>query len=1107
MQTRIHTILAATSALMMSSAFAGTLTPQRLRCEYLVDPLGIDRIQPRLSWELNSMDADARGLRQSAYQVWVASSRRLLTEGDVDLWDSGQVSSDETVGIVYAGKKLESRSHCYWKVRVWDQDAQESPWSEAALWTVGLLKPSDWKAEWIGDAGPTPPPMPPHFGYRSRAATAATKSKWVQLDMLAPTVVDGVRLHGTRKFGPPVDDVPGYLFPVRFRLEVASRADFGDARTVVDRTRRDVLNPGVQPLTLRFPATTARYVRLVVTKMRIDEKRRFGVALAELELLDGTVNRSRGAPVTASDSVENEPWSVHKLTDGDIFWHPGGDVAPMPPPLLRREFILPGGLRRATAFATALGVYEMRINGQKVGDRILAPEWTDYNHIVQYQTYDVTPLLRPGDNAVGVMLGDGWYAGRIGMSQSFGAKRLRGVYGRKPQFCMQLHLEFDDGSSATISTDERWQSTTRGPIRSADLYDGEIQDARMGLPGWDQPGYDDALWNPVEITHPMVDRVAQMVQPIRVQGELTAQTVTESSPGVYVFDLAQNVVGRSRLRVRGRAGDRVILRHGEALTPDGILYAALHRGAAQKDEFLLRGDPQGEVLATHFTYHGFRYVEVTGLRRPPVATDLTGVVFHTAAPQTGSFETSSPLVNRLWKNILWTQRGNMMSVFTDCPQRDERLGWLGDYQMFAPTGCYNMDLAAFINKTARDMRLAQSPDGNFPSMAPNVLNFRGDSAWGDAGVLVPWLSFVHFADDRLLAEHFDAARRWVDGMHRQSEELVLVGAGPGDWLNGDRIARRGWPARGATPSPEVFGTAHFAHSARLVAQMAEALGREAEANHYQSLFAGIRAEFQKRFVAADGRMRKDNQSSYAMALRFDLVPEKLRPAVAGHLVEAIRRYGGHLSTGTPTTHLAMLQLSCTGHNDVAYRLLNQREPPSWGYMIDQGATTIWERWDSYIADRRHSDYTPSLAAEMEAPTLAQFQTASMNSLNHPAFGSVGQWLYSVVLGLEPSETEPGYRSFFVRPQPGGGLTYARGAVHTVRGRIAVDWTSDQEAFRLRVTVPPNTSATVTLPVPSLEGVTESGKPLRDAGCVRILDAATHTVYLQSGRYEFTIPRP
>jgi len=903
-----------------------------------------------------------------------------------------------------------------------------------------------------------------------------------------------------------VGDVPGYLYPLRYRIEVANKQDFSDAKAVVVRDSQHVPNPGCQPTTCRFSRTEARFVRLWVSGFRSDENGKYGFGLAELEVLDGERNVARDAKAFALYGVESDYWSPSKLTDGDIYWHHGGPVTPMTPPRLRREFTLGKEPARVTVYASALGLYELRLNGRRVGDRELAPEWTDYNQIVQCQTYDVTALLKKGPNAVAVQLADGWYAGRVGMTQDYGPKHLRGVYGRKPRFLMQLIAEFADGTTETIVTDGSWKSILDGPLRMADLYDGVTYDARREMPGWDRPRFDASNWQPVEIDAGVkAELVAQRNEPVCVLHDLKPKSVRGLENGAWLLDLGQNMVGRVRLRVRGKEGAIVQIRHAEMLAPDGGLYVANLRGAFPIDFYTLKGDPDGEVFEPRFTQHGFRYVEVAGLEDEPSVEDLTGRAFHSAAEQIGRFESSSVLTNRIWESILWTQRGNHMSVITDCPQRDERLGWLGSIEPFAHTACFNMDVSALFLKVSRDFRLAQSDDGHFPNLAPNVLSFdKGAPAWADAGISVPWTGYVHFANRRLLEENYAAGCRFVDGVRERSPEFLSTERGFSDWLNGDEVQLEGYPEEGGATPRDLFATAYFAHSAETLAKMARVLGRAHDEKKYAELAASIKRAYRERFVGPDGAVQGDTQGGYALSLHYDLLPAGQREAAVENLVGAIEGHGGRLSTGIITTHRMLLELSRNDRNELAYQLFEGRQCPSWGFMVENGATTIWERWDSWVPGRESLGRRK--ATILQLPQTPGFQTNSMNSFNHQEFASVGEWIYRVILGIEPDESRPGYKHFFIRPRPGGSLTHARGSLHSVRGLISVDWCHTDDGFTLTLTVPPNTTATVTLPADSLDGVTESGGPLAKVESVSVVDAAAATVLLRSGRYAFAIPQ-
>jgi alpha-L-rhamnosidase len=615
------------------------------------------------------------------------------------------------------------------------------------------------------------------------------------------------------------------------------------------------------------------------------------------------------------------------------------------------------------------------------------------------------------------------------------------------------------------------------------------------VPGWDRPGFDDSSWRPVEVDASVkAELVAQRNEPVRVLHDLKPRSLRKLENGAWLFDLGQNMVGRVRLRVRGKEGSVIRIRHAEMLAPDGGLYVANLRGAFPIDRYTLKGDPAGEVFEPGFTQHGFRYVEVAGLQEKPSVEDLTARVFHSAAGQIGRFESSSTLVNRIWESILWTQRGNHVSVITDCPQRDERLGWLGSLEPFAHTACYNMGVSALFLKVCRDFRLAQSEDGHFPNLAPNVLSFdKGAPAWADAGVSAPWTGYVHFANRRLLEENYAAGCRFVDGVCERSPELISTERGFGDWLNGDRVQLEGYPETGGAPPIKPFATAYFAHSAETLAKMARVLGRDDDEKKYTELAASIRRAFQERFVSPDGVVEGDTQGGYALSLHYGMLPAAQRPAAVDNLVESIRAYDDRLSTGIITTHRMLLELSRGGRNDLAYQLFESRHCPSWGFMIENGATTIWERWDSWVPGRESLGRRK--ATILQLPQTTGFQTNSMNSFNHQEFASVGEWMYRVILGIEPDESQPGYKHFFIRPQPGGSLTYARGSLDSVRGKIAVDWRRAGDALTLEVTIPPNTSATVTLPEGFRRDIALDGTPAKgptmelSSGCYQLCGRA------------------
>lgn len=960
----------------------------------------------------------------------------------------------------YSGKRLRPFAEYWWSVRVWDRAGRPSAWSKPARWSMGPLSDVAWGGSWIEDSGAVTGTVPAHNGYHSQPAESADVTKWVQVDLGSEQPIDGVRLWPARPFDWQAD-VPGFLFPLRYRIETSVGSE-GPWETALDHEATDSPSPGTDPVLHRFASRRGRYLRLTATRLRMRDQGYFGLALAEMEVLSGEANVGLHRSATAADSIEQPGWSTANLTNGDTTSHPAHGGGPYPAPMMRKPFGVAQKVRRATAYVSALGLVELRINGRKASNNLLAPEWTDYRTRVQYQAYDVTNLVRTGANVVAAWLGDGWYAGRIGLFPN------RANYGPKPRLRVNLRLEMADGSVRTVVTDGTWRSTTQGPIRIGDILDGEVYEANREMPGWDAPGFRDAGWTGVSVVRaPGPKLVWQRNEPIAVVEQLAGRIVGKPAPDTCVFDMGQNMVGHARIRLSGKPGDHFRIRHAEMLNDDGTVYVTNLRGAPQTDWVTL--GPSGTLLyEPRFTYHGFRYLEIQGPGRLPADGDVTGQVFCSSSPQVSTFECSSKLVNQIMHNVFWTQRANLMSTPTDCPQRDERLGWMGDIQSFGQSAVFNMDMAAFFTKWLCDVRDAQMPDGRFPDFAPNPAHlsgaFTGVPAWGDAGVVVPWRAWQNYGDRRLIEESYPSCRKWIDYIHGLNRDLVWRNgrnADYNDWLNGDTLINEGWPRQGGAIPNEVFATAFFAHSTDLTSRMAAVLGRKREAEELHTLFQGIKEAFNREFVGQDGTIKGDTQAGYALALHFDLLPNALRPAAVARMVAAIHRYKDHISTGIQSTHRMMMELTREGEADLAYKLLNQTDFPSWGFMVQNGATTIWERWDGYVKGRG-------------------FQDPGMNSFNHWALGSVAEWVWRTVAGLNPSDSAPGWRHFTVKPIPGGGLTWAKASYHSQAGTIAVDWRVADGKFVLDLTVPANTTADVVLP----------GRPVRKVG---------------SGTYRFETP--
>ncbi len=763
--------------------------------------------------------------------------------------------------------------------------------------------------------------------------------------------------------------------------------------------------------------------------------------------------------------------------------------ANQPCPFLRREFAIDGTVSKARLYATARGLFELRLNGRRVGNDRLVPGWTDFRQRVQYLTYDVAEYLGAGENALGAILGDGWFCGRMGF------RKEEAVYGPQPQLMLRLEVETEDGERKVVVTDGTWRATT-GPILSSDIYDGETYDARREMPGWDRAGFDDGDWSRAACFPDEGENLdAKVSPPVRPIQELKPETASEPQPGVFIYDLGQNMVGWARVRLSGKKGQTVTMRFAEMLKDDGTLYTANLRSAKATDRYTFASD--GEVeWEPHFTFHGFRYVEITGLEEAPPPEDVTGVVLHNDMEPTGTFECSHELVNRLQSNIRWGQKGNFLEVPTDCPQRDERLGWTGDAQIFVRTACFNFNVATFFTKWQRDIADAQGEGGGIPPIVPALSLGLGDEpdggpAWADAVVICPWTIYLCYGDERILERHYDSCRRFIAGMERKSSDLIRADemdvdwGGFGDWVAMDAPPDQMW---GATPKG-LIGTAYFAYSTSLVARMASVLGKADEAAELDDLHGRIVEAFNRRFVSREARLVGDTQTGYVLALAFDLLPEEKRQDALRYLVRLIERKDYHLTTGFVGTPLLCPVLGRFGRTDVACRLLLQETYPSWLYTVLQGATTMWERWNSYTKEDG-------------------FGPVSMNSFNHYAYGSIGAWMYRAVAGLDLDPDEPGYRRLVIRPRPGEGIGRARAALRTLYGEAESDWSVEDGQMTLRVTVPANTTAVVRLPGADFDRITEGGQPLSETAGVSKPRQEDGDVVLTAaaGRYTFRWPR-
>ncbi|QTN30983.1 family 78 glycoside hydrolase catalytic domain [Akkermansiaceae bacterium] len=726
-----------------------------------------------------------------------------------------------------------------------------------------------------------------------------------------------------------------------------------------------------------------------------------------------------------------------------------GTLVLTPAKHLRKEFESPKEVAKARLHITSLGVHTVEINGKRIGDWFLAPGSTSYDHRINSLTYDVTQDIRSGKNVIGATLADGWYSGyfAFGLFVKFPEPDPNAMgryyYGINPALKARLDIEYSDGSKASVVTDQSWKSAL-GPYKEADILMGETYDAREEIPGWSIPGFDDSSWKPVAIhkgskgaidPHPGV--------PVRAIREITPVSVTEHKPGTFIFDLGQNISGVVRLKVKGKAGDKVTLRFAEVLHNDGRLSTENLRCARTVDTYILKGDPAGETWTPEFTYHGFQYVELTGFPGKPDKDAVTGVVIHSDTPFHGEFVCDDEMLNKLHSNITWTQRGNFFDVPTDCPQRDERMGWTGDAQIYVRAATYNADIASFYTKWLRDLNDDQWEWGAYPNFAPRPFvrpNDKFASAWGDAGIICPWTIWRVYGDTQVISEHWDNMEKFMK--FRADRDPQMKGTAKGDSNYGD------WLSLYEPKTPiEFIDLAYHAHDAGLMAEMAAVIGKTDRQEFWKKRHTELLASFQKIHLKEDGSLDVANQSTYAMSLKLGLIPDDMRVKTGAHLAKLIRDNGNKMSTGFLGTRPLLPALSSTGHHDLSGILMQQKEYPSWGYEVENGATTIWERWNSYVAGKGVHD-------------------PGMNSFSHYAFGAVSEWMFSELGGIDL--LTPGYDEIRIAPRPTGTIKQCSVSTGTRHGKVSCSWKIKGDNFSVEITIPPNASASVALPIDSAD---------------------------------------
>jgi alpha-L-rhamnosidase len=1076
-----------------SAARAQALSPVALRVDDMTTPLGIDDAQPRFSWQLRD---SRQGARQSAYQLLVASQPELLAVGKADVWDSERVASEQSVGVPYAGAAPAPSTRYYWKVLIWDQAGEPAPESPVSWWETGLLKQT-WRAQWIGYetaeeaavrhapaawiASPDQIPMPDaqalpagkpaeqHVAFRQ----SVTLNKPVHSATLYATAQDTVSawINGTQVMTaspyPPWRQFPWKKF---VRADATSAMTTGSNTIAIEQVH--YLQPGEKTASLPLIATL--FVEYADGSTEV--------------FASGTSWKSsvEAAPSWQQKNFDDAGWKnaiVCKQGTGDeSFGHPW---IPDSVKAIRHGFEITKPVRSARIYATALGAYELYLDGKRVGDEVLAPGWTDYRERVVYQTYDVTDLIAQGENVIGALLAPGWYETPL---EWFQQPNNYGV--TPPALLAQLRIEHTDGSVEWVATDTSWQASTTS-IRHSEIYDGETLNMRHTWLDQDSLVFH-RLEKVISIDPQPMAIVAQNYPPIRVERILDAKSVANPAPGVYVYDFGQNFSGVAHLRVQGPAGTDIRLRYAEIINRDGTIYTDNLRTAKATDHFILKGYGVEEFTPL-FTFHGFRYVELTGLPTAPGKDAMTGVVFHTDAPFTIELKTGSALINQLWSNILWGQRSNFVGIPTDCPQRDERLGWMGDAQVFWRAASYNMDLAAFSRKFATDMRGTQVGTPYYGIYSPGTVSPNAGYApgWSDAGVIIPWTSWLQTGDKSIIEENWAAMEKYLDAIAAANPDGLRrheYGIPFGDWLSPE----------GRTDIV-LIATAYWAYDVTLMREMAHATGRAQDEEKYKQLFEKIRAAFEKQFVHEDGFVAGadnsaspfgainnpnaksnggDTQTGYVLALHMNLIPQELRAAAAKKLADKIKANHSLLATGFLGTPYLLEELTKAGYPELAYTLLLNTDYPSWGYMVEHGATTMWERWNGnqMMAD------------------------PGMNSFNHYAYGAVADWIYRYAAGIDATPLDAGFHTIILHPVFARRLGSLDLRYQSAYGEIHSSWSVDGDKAHWTVTIPPNTTGRLRLSEAETATYTLNGKPL----VIPAMKDGIRGYRLEAGTYSFEV---
>ena len=1066
---KLHTLLAVTivalGCLCSNVSAAANIKITDLRCDYLENPLGIDEVKPRLSWGLES---ELRGQKQSAYHLLVASSPEKLKKYIGDLWDTHKVQSDQSINVVYKGKQLTSRQQCFWKVMVWDKNGKRSSWSKPNQWSMGLLEPNDWSAKWIGMVGKDE---------GSGEGNTLKDSMWIWYPEGEPA----------KSFA------PGDCY-FRKTIQLNKDREINKATLIIaaDNSYKVWLNNAVAGSGNDFKKTQSYDVKDKLVK---------GQNIISVKAVNGG-NSANPAGMIASLTIvysdgkteiinSNQQWRCaresqkdwERLSFDDSAWvnsksaakYGGGpwgkfgskDKRTGPACYLRTEFKASKKISKATAYICGLGYNKLFINGGRVGNHQIDSILRDYTKQAPYSIYNVTEYVKNGSNAIGVVLGNGRFFPRYGSIRVL----------------LQLEMTYVDGSSETIISDDSWKTTDNGPIREHSDYKGEIYDGRMEMPRWSEVGFNESSWQKVVIAAAPKGKLtsSSLMQPMRITGTIKPVKLTEPEPGVWVFDMGQNMVGWCHLKVKGSAGTTIKLHYSENTYPDGMIDYRNLRGAKCTDYYICKGKGL-ESYRPSFTYHGFRYVEVTGLTQKPTLDMLLGEIVNTDMPFAGDFKCSDPTITQIFKNARWGIRGNYLSIPTDCPQRDERQGWQGDRGGEQLGEAYLFDNQLLYEKWMGDIRDSQRPDGNLSDVCPNYWAiYKTNVTWPACFVIVPGNIYRQNGDMRAIERNYPYMAKWIDHLRTFVKDGIIAKDNYGDWCvppESKELIHSKQPWR-KTPK-EVMATTYYYHVLTRMAEYARLQGLGADVKKYQQEAEVIKNAFnQKLYNKELGYYGNGSQTSQILPLRFGMVPKDRENEIFDYLVNHIEtKTGGAIGTGLIGGQWLMRTLSDNGRMDIAYRFATRREYPSWGYMIDNGATTIWELWNGNTAN------------------------PAMNSGNHVMLlGDLIIWMFEYLGGIKSDLAEPGFKNIIMNPQIVGDLTYAQAEHNSPYGKILSHWKIDNNSFVWDITVPVNTTATVYVPG---ENITEGGLPPAEAKGTTLKghEKGRSVLKVESGKYRF-----